>query len=114
VRLDALVGSDLDPSEAYAAGDIDPPPGLVVKTRGSSGGTFQVEGEGVSRYAAVAPPEHIVDRYGAGDAFAAGLTFALGLGYQPGRAVELAARCGAAVLGGRGPFETQLRHDDLL
>jgi ribokinase len=32
VQLDALVHSAGDPSETYAAGDLDPPPGLVATT----------------------------------------------------------------------------------
>lgn len=108
VQLDALVGSGADPSEVYNPGDIDPPPRLVVKTAGSQGGTFQLDGrEPVDfRPASLAGP--VVDTYGAGDSFAAGLTFGLAAGLPPERAVELAARCGAAVLGGRGPYEAQL------
>jgi ribokinase len=48
------------------------------------------------------------DAYGAGDSFAAGLTYGLGAGWSVDKAVELAARCGAACLTGSGPFEGQL------
>lgn len=43
VRLDALVGSASDPAEIYRAGDLDPPPRLVVRTEGSDGGTYEME-----------------------------------------------------------------------
>jgi ribokinase len=43
--------------------------------------------------------------YGAGDCFAAGLTFALAEGRSPVAAAELGARCGAACITGRGPYE---------
>jgi ribokinase len=49
-----------------------------------------------------------VDTYGAGDCFAAGLTFALARGDPVEEAVALAARCGAAVMTGRGPYQAQL------
>lgn len=113
VALDALVGSDLDAAEIYRAGDLEPPPGLVVRTRGGEGGTFQTEGGEPRAYLAAVPPDTIVDRYGAGDAFAAGLTFGLGSGMDVEAAVTLGARCGAAVLGGRGPYEGQPTASDL-
>lgn len=109
VELDALVGSAVDPSEQYRSGDLTPPPRLVVRTEGGRGGTFEARGEGVRRYEAVPVPGPIVDRYGAGDAFAAGLAFALADGRPHPEAVVFAARCGAAVLTGRGPYEGQLR-----
>jgi len=53
-------------------------------------------------------PGPIADAYGCGDAFAAGLTYALARGDPPDDALALAARCGAAVLTGRGPYAGQL------
>jgi ribokinase len=50
-----------------------------------------------------------VDAYGAGDSFAAGLTYGLADRRSPEDALELAARCGAACMTGRGPYEGQLR-----
>jgi ribokinase len=49
-----------------------------------------------------------VDAYGCGDCFAAGLTFGLGRGDSVEDAVAFAARCGAAVMTGRGPYAAQL------
>jgi ribokinase len=109
VKLDALVGSAFDPSEVYRPGDLDPPPRLVVRTEGADGGTYETD-EGMSgRYAATPLPGPIVDTYGCGDSFAAGLTYGLGAGYGLERTLDLAARCGAACLTGRGPYEGQLR-----
>ena len=107
VQLDVLVGSALDPSEAYRAGDLDPAPRAVVTTEGAAGGTYEVDGV-LRRYPATPPPGPVVDRYGAGDSFAAGLAFALGAGCSFEDAVAVAARCGAAVITGRGPSATQL------
>ena len=50
----------------------------------------------------------MVDSYGAGDSFAAALAFALARGDGLDDALELAARAGASVLTGRGPYTAQL------
>lgn len=108
VFLDAVVGSLTDPSETYPPDALDPAPGLIVRTDGEQGGRFEsVAGES-GTYAATVAPGEVVDRYGAGDSFAAGLTYALGAGLPVEAALELAARCGAAVVTGRGPFAAQL------
>ena len=108
-ELDALVGSGLDPSEAYGPGDLDPPPRLVVRTAGAAGGEYRA-GEGPWKTYAAAPlPGPIADSYGCGDGFAAALAFALAFGSTAPAAVGFAARCGAAILTGRGPYEGQLR-----
>jgi ribokinase len=108
VRLDVLVGSAFDPSEAYRRGDLDPPPRLVVRTEGADGGTYEADDGRSGRYPATPLPGPIVDSYGCGDSFAAGLTFGLAAGYGVIEALKLAARCGAACLTGRGPYEGQL------
>jgi ribokinase len=109
VELDALVGSGEDESELYHPGDLDPPPRIVVTTSGHLGGWAQPGGP----FRAAAVPGPIVDSYGCGDAFAAALTFALARGDSSEDALGLAARCGAAVLSGRGPYPGQLTADDL-
>jgi ribokinase len=112
VELDALVASALDPSESYAVGDIQPAPHLVVKTEGKRGGSIEFRDGRVQRFDAPPLPGPAVDRYGAGDAFAACLTFGLARGDDPSSAVALAARCGAAVITGRGPYGGQLTNPD--
>lgn len=110
VALDALVGSSKDPAEIYAPGDLDPAPILVVRTAGSEGGTWSLgDGGEIHSYMAPPLPGPVVDRYGAGDSFAGGLTYALGARYPAEHAVTFAARCGAAALTGRGPFQGQLK-----
>jgi ribokinase len=108
-ELDVLVGSGGDEGEVYRAGDLDPPPNVVVTTSGPLGGWMQPGGP--FRPAALSGP--VVDAYGCGDSFAAGLTFALGRGDSLDDAVALAARCGATVLTGRGPYGAQLTASDL-
>jgi ribokinase len=108
VELDALVGSAGDVSERYEPGDLDPPPRAVVRTEGARGGRWSEDGaEG--RWEAAPLPGPVADAYGCGDAFAAGLTYGLGAGDGLAAALDLGARCGAACLTGRGPYEAQLR-----
>jgi len=104
VELDVLVGSGEDESERYHPGDLDPPPRVVVTTSGVLGGWVQPGGP----FTASPIPGPIEDAYGCGDCFAAGLTFGLAQGSSVDEAVELGARCGAAVLTGRGAYAGQL------
>ena len=104
VQLDALVGSGDDEGELYRPGELEPPPHVVVTTSGGLGGWVQPGGP----FRPAPLPGTIVDAYGCGDSFAAGLTFALGRGDSVDEAVALAARCGAAVMTGRGPYAAQL------
>jgi ribokinase len=122
VRLDVLVGSASDPGEAYVPGTLDPPPLVVVRTRGGAGGTWEVcddaaaappvpwlvAGERGGSWQATPLPGPPVDAYGCGDSFAAGLAYGLGAGMMLREAIEVGARCGAAVLCGRGPYGAML------
>ncbi len=128
VALDALVLSADDAIEREAAAGARGDAALVVSTRGARGGSYwergaapdqitarkrtareDAEGRGTDgTWDASAPPGPIVDSYGCGDSFAAGLTYGLGAGLAVPAALELAARCGAACLTGRGPYERQL------
>ena len=103
VQLDVLVASAADPAEHYD-GALAPAPRYVVRTEGRSGGSYEPGG----RYLPAELPGCVVDTYGAGDAFAAGLTYGLAGGMPIELALGLGARCGAAVLTGRGPYEAQL------
>lgn len=113
IVLDAVVGSSRDPAERYAAGDLDPPPRLVVRTAGAAGGCYEVADGECGEYPVAPLPGPIVDAYGCGDSFAAALTYALGADLGPDDAVRLAARCGAAALTGRGPCGGQLGREAL-
>lgn len=109
VRLDALVGSARDPGESVRAGELDPPPDLLVRTEGADGGHWLRPDGSAGRWPAAALPGPRVDSYGAGDSFAAALAFGLGRGDALVDAIALAARCGAACVTGRGPYRGQLR-----
>ena len=108
VALDALVASANDIGETYEPGDLPVEPALVVRTAGAAGGTWVTSEGARGQWAATPLPGPVEDAYGCGDSFAAGLTYALGAGMEPGEAVQLAARCGAACLTGRGPYAGQL------
>jgi ribokinase len=108
VALDAVVGSATDPSERYDPATLVPTPGLVVRTEGQAGGTWETSDGSVGIYTAVPLPRPISDLYGCGDSFAAGLTFGLGEDRRVSDALDLAARCGAWCATGRGPYEGQL------
>ena len=110
VELDMLVCSAKDPGERYAAGELDPPPRFVAETDGAAGGSLVAADGTTSHWAAAPPPGPAVSAYGAGDSFAGGLTFGLAQGLSPAEAVELGARCGAACMTGRGPYDAQLRN----
>lgn len=108
VEIDALVSSAKDAGERYCRGDLDPEPRLVIRTEGSDGGEWEARDGSKGRWQPTRLPGPPVDAYGAGDSFAGGLTYALGAGLEIGEALNLAARCGAACLTGRGPYEGQL------
>jgi ribokinase len=102
VPVDLLVGSANDQGERYD-GSVEAR--TLVLTDGARGGTANGE-----RYEAVVP-ERVVDTYGAGDSFAAAVAFALARGDDLREALALGARAGSAVIGGRGPYSTQLALD---
>jgi ribokinase len=108
VTVDALVMSAGDAGERYLAGDVEPPPAAVIRTRGAAGGTIETAQGDVRDWAAAPLPGPWVDAHGAGDSFAGGLAAGLGQGMSLDDAVALAARCGAACATGRGPYERQL------
>jgi len=121
VRLDVLVGSATDPGEVYEPGMLDPPPRVVVRTRGSDGGSWVCGDDRAPKevpwlapgvrggtWEATELPGPPVDAYGCGDSFAAALAYGLGAGLTLDEAIGLAARCGAACLTGRGPYGAQL------
>lgn len=104
VEIDVLVGSGEDAGERFEPGELEPPPRIVVTTAGALGGWIRPGGP----FRAAPLPGPVSDAYGCGDCFAAGLTYGLALGHAVDEAVALGARCGAAVLTGRGAYAGQL------
>jgi ribokinase len=104
VEIDVLAGRGEDVGERYEPGALEPAPRIVVTTAGALGGWIRPGGP----YRAAPLPGPIVDSYGCGDCFAAGLAYGLAEGRAVDEAVALGARCGAAVLTGRGAYAGQL------
>ncbi|MGH2635254.1 MAG: PfkB family carbohydrate kinase [Actinomycetota bacterium] len=113
VRLDAVVGSGRDPAERYDPDGLSTPPRLVVRTNGRKGGDYETDDGRSGAYEPVPPPGPVIDTYGAGDCFAAGLTYGLAAGLGAEEAIELAGRCGAWNVAGRGPYGNLLSAADL-
>ena len=108
VQLDALLSSAKDEGERYGGG-LHPRPLLVVRTAGAAGGSLEDAAGARSQWVAAPLPGPPVNAYGAGDSFAGGFTYGLAEGRTPTEALALGARCGAACVTGRGPYEGQLR-----
>ncbi len=108
IPLDALVLSADDAFERREATRAERDARLVVFTEGGHGGTYQERNGDSGKWPAAELPGEPQDSYGCGDSFAAGLTYGLGTGLAVPEALELAARCGAVCLTGRGPYEQQL------
>jgi ribokinase len=107
--VDVLVGSGEDAAERFEPGELDPEPQIVVTTAGGLGGWIRPGGP----FRAAPIPGDVADAYGCGDCFAAGLTYGLALREPVDEAVAIGARCGAAVLTGRGAYEHQLTAADV-
>ena len=75
---------------------------------GAQGGEWETASGERGKWGPAPLPGPVRDAYGAGDSFAAGLTYGLGAGWEIDRAVELAARCGAACMTGTRPLRGQL------
>jgi ribokinase len=108
IHLDVLVRSASDPGEAFDVSQLPHPPTYVVATHGARGGRWTGAEGRTGTWAAAELPGPVADAYGCGDSFAAGVTYGLAAGWPIERALELAARCGAYCLTGRGPYAAQL------
>ncbi len=109
VPLDALVLSSRDEIEREEAAAAARDAAVVVTTDGARGGSYRTRAGKSGTWDAGPLPAAPVDSYGCGDSFAAGFTYGLATGLLLQDALALGARCGAACLGGRGPYRRQLR-----
>ena len=100
LRLDALIGSGMDPGEQIPENCLNPAPALRIATEGEAGGVLRPGG----RFKAEPLPAPLQESYGCGDSFAAGVTAGLSAGWSVHDAVALGARCGAACATRFGPY----------
>ena len=100
VKLDALIGSGLDPDEKLIGNEMNIPPTLRISTEGELGGQSWPGG----RFKTVRLKEPISDAYGCGDSFAAGVTAGLSAGWEKDKAISLGCHLGAKCATHYGPY----------
>ena len=109
VEIDALVSSANDDGRALLAGRprARRPAWSRAPTAPAEASWWRPTARS-ARWPAAPLPGPAVDAYGAGDSFAAGFTYGLAEDARPRRRLALGARCGAACVTGRGPYEGQI------
>ena len=100
VKLDALIGSALDPDEKKHLLTNQTFTQLRIATEGASGGQAWPGG----RYESFRLTSKLVDSYGCGDSFAGGVTTGLAAGWTIEQAISLGAHCGAHCATHLGPY----------
>ncbi len=101
VKLNALIGSGLDPDEKINYKELDPKPDIYISTKGRSGGTVFPKN---LEYKSIAPSEKEIDTYGCGDCFAGAVTTALSAKLSLDQALKIGAYCGAECTTRYGPY----------
>ncbi len=100
LKLDALIGSNLDPYERDQTKKIHLKPKITISTEGALGGLMEPGG----RFKAIQIKGKIIDSYGCGDSFAAGMTTGMAAQWDIKRSIELGAKCGADCATFFGPY----------
>ena len=100
VLLDGLIGSNLDPGEAFYLNDLKLKPKFVIKTEGENGGIVYPGG----RYKAFENKKNMVDSYGCGDSFAAGILYGLASDWNIDESLNLAKIMGRNCSEHFGPY----------
>tara|TARA_Y100001968_G_scaffold244067_1_gene228018 strand:- start:169 stop:1011 length:843 start_codon:yes stop_codon:yes gene_type:complete len=101
VKLNALIGSRLDPGEKIKYEELLPKPDIYIATEGKSGGTVYPK---KIKYNAVKPSSKEIDSYGCGDCFAGAVTTALSAKLDLEEAIKIGAYCGAECSTHFGPY----------
>ncbi len=104
VKLNALVGSGLDPGEKISFEELSPKPDLYIATEGKEGGTIYPEKQ---KYKSIKPSSKAIDSYGCGDCFAGAVTTALSANMNLNQAIKIAAYCGAECSTHYGPYQNE-------
>ncbi len=101
VKINALIGSGLDPGEKINYEVLEPKPDIYISTKGKSGGTIFPEN---IQYKSIKPNSKAIDTYGCGDCFAGAVTTALSAKLDLRQAVNIGAYCGAECSTHYGPY----------
>ena len=101
VKLNALIGSGLDPGEKINYEELEPKPDIYISTKGESGGTIFPEN---IKYKPITPSSKEIDTYGCGDSFAGAVTTALSAKLNLEQAINIGAYCGAECSTHYGPY----------
>ena len=101
IKLNALIGSGLDPGEKVNYEELKPKPDIYISTEGKLGGTIYPK---EIKYKAIKPSSQEIDSYGCGDCFAGAVTAALSAKFNLDQAISLGAFCGAECSTHYGPY----------
>ncbi len=101
VKINALIGSGLDPGEKINYEELVPKPDIYIATEGKLGGTVYPK---EYKYKAIKPSSQEIDTYGCGDCFAGAVTTALAAKLNLDQAIKIGAYCGAECSTHYGPY----------
>ena len=101
VKINALIGSGLDPGEKINFEELVPNPDVYIATEGKSGGTVYPKRY---KYKSIKPSSKEIDSYGCGDCFAGAVTTALSAKLNLDQAINIGAYCGAECSTHYGPY----------
>ncbi len=101
VRINALIGSGLDPGEKINYEELTPKPDIYIATEGKSGGTIYPTRQ---KYNSIKPSSKEIDSYGCGDCFAGAVTAAMSAKMDLAQAIRIGAYCGAECSTHFGPY----------
>tara|TARA_B100000965_G_scaffold400996_1_gene423919 strand:- start:36 stop:878 length:843 start_codon:yes stop_codon:yes gene_type:complete len=101
VKINALIGSGIDPGEKINFDELSPKPDIYIATRGKSGGIVYPQ---KYNYKSIKPSSQEIDSYGCGDCFAGAVTTALSAKLNLDQAITMGAYCGAECSTHYGPY----------
>ena len=100
-KINALIGSGLDPGEEINYEELVPKPDIYIATEGKLGGTVYPK---EYKYKAIKPSSQEIDTYGCGDCFAGAVTTALAAKLNLDQAIKIGAYYGAECSTHYGPY----------
>ena len=101
IKINALIGSGIDPGEKINYEDLASKPDIYIATKGKSGGTIYPKN---FKYKSIKPSSKEIDSYGCGDCFAGAVTTALSAKLNLEQAISIGAYCGAECSTRYGPY----------